>query len=187
MTARRILDVTADILMLMALAVAGIGHFLPWARVRVERRVDVPVSVLESDSPLEGRMDSPHSYPGGGYHYESLPLEFQWWHVVRSGSALGVAALLVGISLVWNPRVTTRKLLVLFMFVSLLAAIVFQVMIYSPYPISEVHRSLDVSSVHELEGFYVAFVPTIIACALSLARMGWTMIVSPEVKSRRPD
>ena len=150
MAARRILDVIFDILTLLALAIAGVGHFLPWFTIRGDT-LDAGLS----------------------------PIDFQMWHAAHSGTALGVAALLVGASLVFEFGSRGRKLLVLLMFASVLVSIGFQVMIYTPYPITEAHRQFAECDWSELDGFLVAFVPSIIAGVLCLARMGWTMTAPP--------
>ncbi len=168
MLTRRILDVIADALILLALAIAGAGHILPWAQVRVpeEKQADVRA---EGPSSAARHREPPHrSYPT----YEPVPVEFQIWHAKRSGIALGVAALLVGASLALDFGVTARKFLVLLTFAGILAAITFQIMIYSPYPITAAHESFDTSALYEREGFLVALIPSVIACVLCVVRMG---------------
>lgn len=179
-TAMRILNVITDILTLLALAIAGVGHFLPWTDIQVEKRV--PRGEVRLEIPDELAEVSP-----AGLDQQPSPLEFQGWHVVRSGTALGLAAVLVGVSLVMDPRARARKLLVFLMFAAVLTALVFQVMIYSPYPFSEVHRSFQGASIRELQGYYLALIPTIIAGALTLVRMGWTMIIPSRAKGSGAD
>jgi hypothetical protein len=108
-------------------------------------------------------------------------VDFQMWYAVRSGIALVVAALLVGMSLTLDLGVRTRKVLVFLMFASVLVALAFQGMIWTPFPITEIHRQFTNSGwrLHE-EEYLVALVSTAIAGALCLLRMAWTMTVSPE-------
>ncbi|MBN2475349.1 MAG: hypothetical protein JXB62_12125 [Pirellulales bacterium] len=106
-----------------------------------------------------------------------IPMEFQMWHAARSGIALGAAALLVGASLAFDLGTGARKLLVLLMFAAVLTALVFQVLIFSPYPMSEMHQLLMRDpSWRQDDGFLVALVPSMIAGGLCLVRMAWTMI-----------
>ncbi|MHC4401244.1 MAG: hypothetical protein ACYTG0_16345 [Planctomycetota bacterium] len=78
-----------------------------------------------------------------------------------------------------------RKLVVLLMFASVAAAIVFQVMIYSPYSFTEAHRTFDPASMRELDGFLVSLIPSVIAGVICVVRMLWTMTASPAPKPSR--
>ncbi len=158
MLARRILDVIADTLTLLALAIAGVGHFQPWFEIKKDAL-------------------------GGTFSV----VDFQLWHASRSGTALALAALLVGVSLVFNLGVGARKFLVLLMFLAVLAAIGFQMMIYTPYPITEVHPQFADADWYEHDGYLVALISTLIAGVLCLARMGWTMTASSHAKVPRLD
>jgi hypothetical protein len=159
MAVRRILDVITDILTLVALAIAGAGHFLHWANVGMDR--------LHATQPL--------------------PLELQEWQASRSGIALGVAAFLVFISLVFDLGTRTRRFLVIFTFVAVLVAIAFQLVIYSPYPVTQAQQALGNLSVYAANGFLVALIPSIVAAGLCLLRMTWTMTASPNPGERRAD
>ena len=178
MLTRRILDVIADTLILLALAIAGAGHILPWAQVRVP---DEQKTADRQGSSAAG-AERHDFHRRGSSSYEPVPVEFQVWHAKRSGIALGVTALLVGASLALDLGVRARKFLVLLMFAGALAAIAFQLMIYSPYPITDAHRSFDTEFLYEREGFFVALIPSIIACALCVIRMSWTMTASAQRK-----
>ena len=90
-------------------------------------------------------------------------------------AALAVAALLICLSLVFNPGGRNRKVLVLLMFVAVFTAICFQAMIFSPMPITAAHAAFAEIRLTDDIGFYVALVPTIIAGVLCLVRMIWTM------------
>ena len=116
-----------------------------------------------------------------------LKVEFQIWHAARSGVALAVAAAMVGVSLMFRLGVGARKFLVLLMFASVLASVAFQLMIYSPYPFTEAHRSLESSTLHELEGYFVALIPSIIAGIFCVLRMGWTMTATTRPAMSRYD
>ena len=174
MTVRRLLDVIADILILLALAVAGVGHFLPWFEMGDET---VQASAPADDPAADAGDDADKEDLGGG----PTAIDFQIWYATRSGAALAVAALLVGVSLAMNLWVGARKILVLLMFASVLAALAFQGMIWSPFPISEIHRQFVDSNWHLNDKAYlVAIVSTAVAAALCLVRMAWTMTAVPE-------
>jgi len=118
-------------------------------------------------------------------HLQALPLEFQMWHATRSGLALGAAAFFVLVSLAFDCGPKARRLLVVLVFAGVLTAIVFQILIFSPYPITDDHRLAREASWHADDGFLVALVPSIIAGALCLLRMSWTM--TNWGNTRRPD
>ena len=105
---------------------------------------------------------------------ESL-IEFQMWHVTRSGASLAAAGVLVLLSLTMNLGAAARKLLVVLMFASLAAAICFEAMIFTPLPITPDHAEFGQFRLAEQEGFIVALVPTIVAAVVCAARMVWTM------------
>jgi hypothetical protein len=164
---RRILDATADVVILAALVVAGIGQFMPWVRVYADRARSVAPAVkavLPGEAVLAPDMPS----------NESL-IEFQMWHVTRSGAALAAAGVLVLLSLTTNLGAAARKLLVVLMFASLAAAICFEAMIFTPLPITPAHAEFGQFRLAQQEGFIVALAPTIVAAAVCAARMVWTM------------
>ena len=257
MIARRILDVITDVLMLVALAVAGVGHFLPWFEIREETVVadasavatdadaeddagDTVADDSESDpannpdadagdAPDADAGDAPDAEAGDGSDPdagdapdadaegdpdadagddpgvdagddpdavagddadieagEEAPgggrpaLDFQMWYAARSGIALAVTALLVGMSLTLDLGVGTRKFLVFLMFASVLVALAFEGMIWTPFPITETQRQFAATNWRLNEQQYlVAFVSTTIAGGLCVVRMAWTMTVSP--------
>jgi hypothetical protein len=102
-------------------------------------------------------------------------VEFQMWHATHSGTALAVAAVLICLSLVFNPGGKVRKILVVLMFAAVLTAICFQAMIFTPMPITAAHAAFAETRLTSDVGFFVALVPTIIAGVLCLVRMTWTM------------
>jgi hypothetical protein len=112
-------------------------------------------------------------------------VEFQMWHVAHSGPALAVAALLVCLSLVFNPTGKLRKTLVFLMFAAVFTAICFEAMIFTPMPITSAHTAFAQTQLNCDSGFFVALVPTIIAGALCLVRMIWTM-TGPSMKPLPP-
>jgi hypothetical protein len=155
-TAIRVLDTIADIGTLLALAVAGIGQFLPWVHVLPSRPLGKGVEVPEVGTSV---------------------VDFQMWHAMHSGTALAVAAVLVCLSLVFNPGGRVRRILVFLMFAAVFAAIAFQAMIFTPMPITAAHAAFAETRLVDEPGFYVALVPTIIAGVLCLVRMIWTMAI----------
>ena len=150
----RVLDTIADIATLLALAIAGVGQFLPWVHTITQRQMG------------SGSVVPPTA--------ESV-VEFQMWHATHSGTALAVAAVLVCLSLVFNPGGRVRKILVVLMFAAVLTAICFQAMIFTPMPITAAHAAFAETRLTSDVGFFVALVPTIIAGVLCLVRMTWTM------------
>ncbi len=186
---RRILDVIADVLTLLALAVAGAGHMLPWVDMRVEQPEQKNEAAADADAGYAHGPGRDYRYHemGNRDRYEPVPIEFQIWHASRSAIALAAAAVLVGLSLVFRLGVLARKFLVLLMFAAMAAAVAFQLMIYSPYPFTGAHRSLETSSLHELDGYFVAMIPSIIAGVLCVLRMGWTMTASAQPAAPRYD
>jgi len=155
----RVLDTIADIGTLLALAVAGVGQFMPWVHV------------------------FPAKPPGSGAAVPQIAesvVEFQLWHVMHSGTALAVAAVLVCLSLVFNPPGLVRKLLVFLMSAAVFTAICFEAMIFTPMPITPAHAAFAETRLSVESGFTVALVPTIIAGVLCLVRMIWTMTLSAQ-------
>ncbi|MBI3411313.1 MAG: hypothetical protein HY040_23510 [Planctomycetes bacterium] len=142
---KNVLNVIVDMLTLMALCVAAIGHVLPWFDVnRISR-------------------------------FQGLYLtDFQQWHAERSGIALGVLGGLVALSLLINWGPECRRIINLLMFVSAFAALLFQLMIFSNFqfalgdsPRLELHDTGP--------GYGLSLIPTGVALFLSLLRMLWTM------------
>jgi hypothetical protein len=186
---RRILDAIADVAILAALVVAGIGQFMPWMVV-YSGPTDISRSVRSAvRAALPGEARS--VLPGEAGAEPDLPTaeeraEFQMWHVTRSGAALATAGVLVLLSLTLNLGTAGRKLLVVLMFASLAAAICFEVMIYTPLPITQAHVEFGQFRLMERPGFLVALVPTIIAAVVCAARMIWTMAWRPKRDADRP-
>jgi hypothetical protein len=113
-------------------------------------------------------------------------VDFQMWHVTRSGAALAAAGVLVLLSLTLNLGTAARKLLVVLMFASLATAICYEVMIYTPLPITPAHAEFGQLRLAEQPGFFVALVPTIVAAAVCAARMVWTMAWRSKRDADRP-
>lgn len=178
MLVRRILDAIADVVVLAALVVAGIGQFMPWVRVYADgtRNVAPPVKAV-----LPGETGAEADLPTA----EEL-VEFQMWHVTRSGAALAAAGVLVLLSLTMNLGAAARKLLVVLMFASLVAAICFEAMIFTPLPVTDAHREFGQFRLVGRDGFYVALIPTIIAAVACAARMVWTMAWPSRCEADRP-
>jgi len=181
MTARRILDAIADVAILAALVVAGIGQFMPW--------VTVYRGSTYGTRPVRSAIEA--ALPGEATPEPELPTaeavaEFQMWHMARSGAALAAAGVLVLLSLTLNLGAAGRKLLVVLMFASLAAAICFEVMIYTPLPITPAHAEFGQLRLNAQYGFSVALAPTIIAAIVCAARMIWTMAWRPKRDADRP-
>ncbi len=147
---KNILNVIADMLTLLAVCLAALGHVLPWfdrnrmAFFRGPQNID----------------------------FQELTV-FQRSYSVWSGTALGILALLVCVSLLfsWGPAV--RRFLNLGMFASAFVALLFELMVFSGYPSPGDQRHLQL---HDTEGGYLlAMVPTCCAVFFSLVRMLWTM------------
>jgi hypothetical protein len=175
---RSLLNVIADILTLVAIAVAGVGHMLPW--FRTEGRFDQFNWQGKRELFVEGKA-GPRDLEAERQKMEEARqqravelMEFQSWHALRSGVALGGLTILVALSLAisWGP--VCRRFLVLLMFGCALAALLFITLSLTHYPITETHRRLA-GTVREDDGFLVALVPTCFALAFCLIRMIWTM------------
>ena len=176
-------NVIADMLTLMAIAVAGVGHMLPW--FRTDGRFDQfgwQVNIVFKDGKVEGaEMEEQRRKTEEARQQRAVELmEFQSWHALRSGAALAGLTFLVALSLAisWGP--VCRRFLVLLMFCCALAALLFITLSLTHYPITETHRRLA-GTLREAEGFFVALVPTCFALGFCLIRMIWTM---PPVRTK---
>ena len=118
---RSILNVIFDILTLMALVIAGVGHMLPWFRADL-RSDRFEARDLKLDWPQQ-----PNRAPEQEARRQlSVDLmSFQAWHAFRSGIALAVLAALVALSLLINWGPVPRRVLVPGMFASCLVSILF--------------------------------------------------------------
>ena len=140
-------NVIADILTLLALCIAAIGHVLPWFdRNRLG---------------IVGNLNG------------AWLADLQQWHSTRSGSALAVLAVLICLSLVFNWGETMRRLLNLAMFAGAFVALLFELLIFSNYVNEGGQRTLRLYDTDV--GFGLAMVPTCFAVFFSLVRMLWTM------------
>jgi hypothetical protein len=146
MGTRRLFDIIADVLILLALTVAGVGHFLHWFRA---------------------------FSPFGRPILSRELVDFQAWHAIRSGAALVVLAALVFVSLTVPIGARVRKVLVLLMFFATLTAIIFQALVFSPYGAGRWWE--DLPELRADGGYFAALVPTIFAGVFCLIRMIWTM------------
>ncbi len=211
MSARRVLDAVFDVLTLVAIVIAAIGHLFDWFdtsntvtvynRERQSRRVmtngafarNVPEAVdAHTGTATTDGVRSPNgsSAPNAedGTEKSSEPdvasvrrtvRKVQAWHAGFSAAALGVAALLVFASLLIDWSRTARKLLVFLMLLALLTALGFQVLVFSSYPLTDIHRELIDQPwrpyVYPSEIIALAIAPTAVAAVLTLVRMVWTM------------
>ena len=178
---RNILNVIFDVLILLAIVVAGVGHMLPWFRADYARiqggAPPIPKVDFGKGDLKDGKIDLQQDLRRQQDAQRDLDMEvmsFQAWHAERSAIALGVLALLVSLSLLvhWEP--TGRRILVLSMFVASLAAIFFMTLGLTHYPITEWHRRFA-GNLWIQAGFGVALAPTCCCAAFSLIRMIWTM------------
>jgi hypothetical protein len=160
---KNVLNVIADILTLLAVCVAAVGHVFPWLnRERMGIHEEAAVQWLR---------------------------EFQIWHATRSGIALAVLGALVCLSLVFRFGPTMRRLLNLAMFAGAFIALLFELLIFSNYFSGEDQRQIQMRDTDV--GFLLAMVPTCFAVAFCLLRMLWTMPPSrppsPAQLDKRPE
>lgn len=165
---KNILNVIVDMLTLLALCLAAIGHVLPWFdRNRILNLP--PMGRAQGVPPLD---------------LQALT-DFQQWHALRSGAALASVAVLVCLSLVihWGP--VMRRVLNLGMFASAFTALLFELLIFSNYDLVGPQRLLHL---YDTEGGYIlAMVPTCFVLFFCLVRMIWTMPPSrPAVYAASP-
>ena len=166
---RNFLNVIADILTLVAVAVSGVGHVLPWFRAD-----PYAMPRLKMDF-KDGFKNVPFQLDEQALHTKNQEyMEFQAWHVMRSGPALGVLALLTALSLAFPWGAFCRRILVLLMFASAVTAIFFIAIAYSPFPFSDGHRQIA-GQFRESYGFLTSLIPACVAAGICLIRMIWTM------------
>lgn len=147
-----VLNVIVDMLTLLALCVAAIGHVLPWFD--------------------RNRMTNMQVFGRAAVDLAALT-DFQQWHAVRSGTALGILAMLVCLSLVINWGPAMRRVLNLGMFACAFVALLFELLIFSNYELVGPQRHLQIN---DTEGGYgLAMIPTCFALFFCLLRMIWTM------------
>jgi hypothetical protein len=154
--AMRILDLVFNLLILAAIVIAGVGHLLPWLRTQ---------------------QFYPGPMPPSGPVVDERLIELQTNHAIPSIAALGVMALLTGISLAVRMGPGMRKFVLLLMFLAGLAAIGIQASMFSHYHFTQVHRELQGNYWMD-DGFLVALIPTCFATGFCLVRMSWTMLAS---------
>jgi hypothetical protein len=187
---RNFLNVIADILTLLAIVIAGIGHMLPWLDARYP--YDNPVN-LEPFKQVQGQNWQEQDRLQRAWDAKATKareerdraravdyMSFQAWHASRSGIALGVLTVLVFLSLAFTWPPTMRRILVLLMFGAALTALIFETLIFTQYPITEQHVSYA-GRLHPDGGFVTAVVGTSLAVFFSLIRMLWTM---PPVRAK---
>jgi hypothetical protein len=177
---RNILNVVFDILTLMAIVIAGVGHMLPWFRsdLRADRIMGKEFKGDFRD--FQQAEQARHAEDEARRQTSIEIMAFQAWHASRSGVALAVLAVLVSLSLLINWRPLMRRILVLAMFASCLVAILFITLSMTHYPITEWHRQYA-GRLWTDAGFVTALAPTCFAAAFCLIRMIWTM---PPVRAR---
>jgi hypothetical protein len=174
------LNVIVDVLTLVAIAVAGVGHMLPWFRADLPQRRD-DVRFGSGPGPgvdfkeWERQRDARDKERDEELRQRRVELmNYQAWHASRSGIALGVLGVLVFLSLAVNWGHGARKVLVILMFISALAALIFITLSHTAYPITPLHERFA-GTVRDDGGFPTALAPTCVAAALCLIRMLWTM------------
>jgi hypothetical protein len=144
---KNILNVIADILTLLAVCIAAIGHVLPWFDQNRVARLGVDMGPWLGD--------------------------FQTQYSQRSGAALAVLGVLLCLSLLFNWGHTMRRLLNLGMFASAFIALLFELMIFSNYFNRDGQNPVRF---HDTDvGFHLAMIATCVALFFSLVRMLWTM------------
>jgi hypothetical protein len=150
---KTVLNIIADILTLIAVCTAGVGHVLPW------------FEVIEN-APMIGNTRF-----GPGLRVELG--NFQAEIATRSAVALGVLAALLCLSLLihWGPAM--RRLLNLGMFASAFLALLFEILALTGYFNWGGARPAQMHA--PLVGFRMALIATGVAVGLSLVRMIWTM------------
>lgn len=151
----RILDLVFNLLILACIVIAGVGHMLPW---------------LRGESQVFGM------YPAGQTQDERL-VRLQTEHAIPSAAALGVMAVLTGVSLAVRLGPGMRKFVLLLTFFAGLAAIVIQAAVFTHYHLSPLHQEMQ-GRFWAADGFFVALVPTCFATGFCLVRMAWTMLAS---------
>lgn len=175
---RNILNVVFDILLLMAIVIAAVGHMLPWFRAEARPDRFGHIQFLDGrDFKIDPKQPPDERRRAEEEARRQLAIElmsFQAWHAFRSGIALAALALLVALSLLINWGTIIRRFLVLGMFGSCLMAILFITLSMTHYPITEWHRQYA-GRLWTDAGFAVALAPACVAAALSLIRMIWTM------------
>ncbi len=179
-TARRVLDVIADILTILALTTAGIGHLGPWFHVSDHRSSYRHGHYTQRDSAANADdRDAENEKRVAMQNARRQTTEVQAFYASRSGIALGASAFFVFLSLVAVPGVRLRKILVVFIFLSAVVAMVFQVLPFSPYNDLVFDRSTwPDHHIYEDWGLIMSMIATGIAGGLSLIRMTWTMTAS---------
>jgi hypothetical protein len=161
---RSFLNVLADILTLLAVAVAGVGHMFPWFTPMVPYvdNWNVPqpkLKALQDEREEKFRQLRPEL------------IQYQTPLAVKSGACLAALTLLCAFSLLVDWGLAFRRLLVLLMFLCAAAAVLFITMGFSPYTMPE---NL-VGNFREEWGFLLALIPTCFAAGFCLIRMLWTM------------
>lgn len=176
----RVLDVVVDILLLLCIALSALGHMFPWVRVSMPR----VMPRVEFDGKIAGLPQEVwrQKQEGELRNKRSELMTLQAWHATRSAIGLGVLAVLVSLSLLFDWGRGARRVLVLLMFLAALAAIAFISLIFTPYPLSPHHQPLA-GTFYEEWGFFLALIPACFAGGFILIRMIWTM---PHRRNKTP-
>jgi hypothetical protein len=149
---KNVLNVIADILTLMALCVAAIGHVLPWFESGQFQR-----------GAQAAKVDMAELH------------DLQRTYASQSGPALGALGALICLSLIFRWGPTMRRALNLGMFAAAFAALLFELMIFSQ------SSGREIPFYNMAPGFFLAMVPTCFALFFCLVRMLWTMPPSAPV------
>lgn len=168
---RNFLNVLADILTLLAVAISGIGHMFPWYQPSINM---VYSEARETDyqKQLKRQQEMRDEHEAKVLAVQNQLFEMQSDLAIKSGASLGLLALLASASLVIPWGATGRRLLVLLMFASAVSAVVFINMGFSPYFVPpELSRTMR----EDYPGFPLALAPACVAGVLCLIRMLWTM------------
>src|SRR5262249_21345343 len=135
---RNILNVIFDILMLMAIVIAGVGHMLPW--FRSDLRTDRLIIQRDFKGDFKQEEETRRAAEEARRQVSMELMSFQAWPAPGGGIARAVLAFLVALSLLINGGPLMRRILVLAMFAGCLVAIVFITLSVTHYPITKWHR-----------------------------------------------
>lgn len=171
---KNILNVIADILTLVALSIAAVGHVLNWYDFDRWYRYQPQRTKEFVEKWVDGKREllAEKRQPVMPQEFVDRVMESQYWHASRSGAALGGLAFLIMLSLVfpWGPGM--RRLLNLLMFGAAFAALLFEVLFVRGL---ETPDGIPAGLEWAGPGFLLALIPTCFAIGFSLIRMIWTM------------
>jgi hypothetical protein len=168
---KNFLNVIADILTLVALSVAAVGHVLNWYDFDRWYRYQ-PQRIRDFEKRVDGKLVQEIRQPALPQGFVDRVMESQHWHATNSGAALGALAFLVMLSLVFPWGAMMRRLLNLLMFGAAFTALLFEVLFVRGL---ETPDGLPAGLEWAGPGFLLALIPTCFAIGFSLIRMIWTM------------